>query len=272
LIRSRRHAELFLTDFFMLLSIIVTNYKTSDLLKLCLESVKVAAKDFDFEILVVDSEAQEETGEVVRECLGAENSKLISFTKNQGFAKLVNAGLAQSRGEYLILFPDSLKKMLDYLADNKCIGMIGPQLLNFNGSVQDSCFRYYRFFTILYRRTLLGQTKKGKADLDRFLMKDFNREKAGEVDWLLGAALMVRRQALGEVGIMDERFFLYFEDVDWCRRFNDAGWKVVYLPEAKMHHYHGRGSKKSGALSDIFFNKYMWIHLASAAKYFWKYR
>jgi len=150
--------------------------------------------------------------------------------------------------------------------------LIGPQLLNFNGSVQESCFCFYRPLTILYRRTWLGKTKKGKADLDRFLMKDFDRQTTRPVDWLLGAALMVRASALKQIGPMDERFFLYFEDVDWCRRFQADGWGVVYFPEAKMHHYHGRTSKKSGGIRDIFFNKYTWIHLASAVKYFWKYR
>ncbi len=172
----------------------------------------------------------------------------------------------------LILFKDALWQMIEYLENNPQIGLLGPQLLNFNGSIQDSAYRFYRPLTIIYRRTFLGRTKMGKADLDRFLMKDRDHRVPFDVDWLLGAALMVRRRALEEVGLMDERFFLYFEDVDWCRRYHDAGWRVVYLPAAKMHHYHGRVSKKRNGLGDILFNKYAWIHIASAIKYFLKYK
>ncbi len=263
----------------MLLSIVVTNYKTPDLLRLCLESIKKAGANLDYEIIVVDSEAQEETGEIIKENFSGQDIRLVSFEKNVGYARPVNAGLKEAIGEFvlvlnadMILFTDSLKKMVDYMEKNPKVGLIGPQLLNFNGSVQDSCFRFYRPVTILYRRTFLGKTKEGRTDLAGFLMKDFDRQSARDVDWLLGAALMVRASALKEVGLMDERFFLYFEDVDWCRRFHEAGWSVVYFPEAKMHHYHGRISKKSGGISDIFFNKYTWIHLSSAVKYFWKYK
>jgi len=262
----------------MKLSIIVTNYKTPDLLKLCLESIKQAGIGLDYEIFVVDSEAQEETEDVIKEYFAGSVS-LISFKENAGYARLVNAGLAKARGQYIlvlnadmILFKDSLEKMLQYMEKNSKAGMLGPQLLNFNGSIQDSCFRFYRPMTILYRRTFLGRTEKGKADLAGFLMKNFNHQTTKEIDWLLGAALFIRAQAFKEVGPMDERYFLYFEDVDWCRRFHQAGWQVIYFPEAKMHHYHGRVSKKDGGVKDVFFNKYAWIHIASGIKYFWKYR
>jgi GT2 family glycosyltransferase len=162
--------------------------------------------------------------------------------------------------------------MVEYLADHKDIWMLGPQLLNFNGTIQESCFRFHKISTILLRRTFLGKTRWGQKELARFLMKDFDRQSAREIDWILGAALMVKRQALERVGLMDEQFFLYFEDTDWCRRFWKKGLKVVYFPEARMHHYHGRFSKKTSGLMDLFVNKYTWIHIFSAIKYFWKYR
>lgn len=261
----------------MFLSVIITNYKTPDLLKLCLESIKIAGAELEYEIIIVDSEAEEETGEWLKEDFS--EAKLISFKKNIGYARLVNAGLALARGRYLlvlnadlIVFPDALRHMIDYLEAGLDVGLLGPQLLNFNGAVQETCFRWYRPMTIFFRRTILGKTGQGKKDLERFTMKDFDRQSTREVDWMLGAALMLRREALKKVGPMDERFFLYFEDVDWCRRFHQAGWRVVYFPKAKMHHYHGRVSKKSGGIKDIFLNKYTWIHLFSAFKYFWKYR
>ncbi len=205
--------------------------------------------------------------------------KFSLFKKNTGYANIVNVGLQKASGDYLLVLnadiiveKDSLKKMMEYLSVNQKVGLLGPQLLNFNGTIQESCFRFHRLLTIVYRRTFLGKTGWGKKELDRFEMKDFDHRSIREVDWLLGAAMMLKRQALKEVGFMDERFFLYFEDTDWCLRFWKKGWSVVYFPEAGMHHYHGRLSKKTRGVADLFFNKYTWIHIFSAMKYFWKYR
>lgn len=261
----------------MLISVIVTNYKTPDLLKLCLRSVKGAAVNLEHEIIVVDSQAQEETEEFFS--ADFPEAKYRPFKKNLGYARMVNKGLVEAKGDYLfilnadiILTVGSLKKIIDYLETHKEVGLLGPQLLSFDGSAQESCFRFYWPSTVLYRRTFLGRTRRGRLEISRFLMKDFDKKSIKEVDWLLGAALVTSRSALARVGPMDERFFLYFEDVDWCRRFWENGYKIVYFPEAKMHHYHGRISKKAGGMVDLFFNKYTWIHIVSAIKYFWKYR
>jgi len=225
----------------------------------------------------LDSETEEETEAMIKDKFP--EVVFLPFRKNTGYAKIVNVGLSKSQGDFLLVLNadiivanDSLTKMIKFLEANPKIGVLGPQLLNFNGSIQESCFCFHRPLTIFYRRTFLGKTPWGKRELDRFSMKDFDRRQTKEVDWILGAAMMIRRQALLEVGQMDERFFLYFEDTDWCRRFRKNSWQVVYYPEAKMHHYHGRASKKTSALADIFINKYLWIHLASAMKYFWKWR
>lgn len=261
----------------MKLSFVITHHRTPELLNLCLRSAKEAAVDLEHEILLLDSEAQEETGEMIKSRWP--EIKYFPFEKNTGYARIVNVGLRQARGEYVVILnadlvveKDSLIKMLEYLAANQKVGLLGPQLLNFNGTVQESCFRFYRLPTIIYRRTFLGKTAWGKKELSRFTMQDFDHQSTKEVDLLMGAALMVRRQALTEVGLMDERFFLYFEDTDWCRRFWAKGWRVVYFPAARMHHYHGRLSKKTEGLADLFFNKYTWIHIISAIKYFWKWR
>lgn len=102
-------------------------------------------------------------------------------------------------------------------------------------------------------------------------MRDYNHQERRDVDWVLGSAFLVRASASKIVGSMDSRFFMYFEDVDWCRRFWQAGFRIVYLPEAKIYHYHLRVSKKTGGLRDLFSNKYTWIHIVSAVKYYWKY-
>lgn len=261
----------------MKLSVIITHHKTPELLSLCLRSIAEACREVPHEILVLDSEGQDETEEMVKN--DWPEIRFFSFKKNTGYAKIVNVGLRESSGEYRLILNadilaagDSVKKMIEYLEQQAKVGLVAPQLLNFNGTVQDSCFRFHRVLTVIYRRTFLGQTGPGEKELARFAMKDFDGQSVREVDWFLGAAMMVRSTALKDVGLMDERFFLYFEDTDWCRRFWEKGWSVVYNPEARMHHYHGRLSKKTGGLADLFFNKYTWIHISSAIKYFWKYR
>ncbi len=125
--------------------------------------------------------------------------------------------------------------------------------------------------TILARRTPLGKLRRFRHIINDFLMLDTDPNSIQAPDWLLGAALLVRTKAMEEVGLMDERFFLYFEDVDWCRRFWHAGYKVVYYPQAVFYHYYERASSRWGIL-DIAINQKTRWHIASAIKFFLKYR
>ncbi|MEK7557010.1 MAG: glycosyltransferase family 2 protein, partial [Patescibacteria group bacterium] len=111
----------------------------------------------------------------------------------------------------------------------------------------------------------------GQRELNRFVMEDFDRSEVRDVDWLQGSCMMARSRAVQEVGVMDERFFMYFEDVDWCRRFWEAGWRVSYVPEGQLSHFHQRSSEK-GSLLGILFNWATREHIKSAIKYFLKYR
>lgn len=260
----------------MKLSIIVTSYRNPSLLKVCLNSIFEYVQDLDFELLVSDSATQEDTEMMMRE--EYPQVKFFAFEENVGFQKLLKKGIAESKGEYVLLLngdiivtENSLQQMVAYMQQNSKIGMLGPQLLNFNGSLQDSCFRFYKPWTILYRRTFLGKFAFAKKHLAWFLMKDYDHQEPKKVDWLMGSAMLVSRKALEKVGLMDERFFMYMEDVDWCRRFWEKGFAVVYYPLAKMHHYHGKGSAKGGVLHSLLLNKLTWVHISSAVKYFKKY-
>lgn len=258
------------------LSIIVTSYRNPELLKLCLDSIKNNVKDIEYELIVSDSATEEDTELMMRDRFP--NDKFFSFEKNVGFQQVVKKGIEESVGKYLLILngdilvkEGSVKKLLDYVKTNDLVGMVGPKLLNFNGEFQDSCFRFYKPITIVYRRTFLGKFGFAKKHLDRFLMKDYDHKQAREVDWLMGSALMIPRKAISKVGLMDPNFFMYMEDVDWCRRFWENGFKVVYNPDSVMLHYHGKGSGKKGMFYSVFFNKLTWIHISSAIKYFKKY-
>ena len=229
------------------LSIIIVNYKTPELLKLCLKALNDHLFDVDHEIKII-----------------------VNSEHNIGFARGVNQGLRETTGTYrLILNPDALitagavQKMLAYMDQHPDIGILGPQLRYFNDVHQRSYFRFYRPSTILARRTPLKHLRFFKKIERDFMMLDTDPTKIQTPDWILGAAMLVRASTLAEVGLMDEQFFLYFEDVDWCRRFWHNGYKIVYYPHAVFYHYYPRMSSR--------INRTMLWHILSAAKFFYKY-
>lgn len=263
----------------MLLTVAVNSYKNPELLKLCLHSVLESAKhvDADVELLVADSATEEDTEMLMREEFP--DVRFFPHTKNVGMGALVNACIREARGEYIFLLnyditlqKDTLARLLEFMERNPNIGLSGPKLMNFDGSLQYSCFHYYRLQTVLYRRTPLKLLPFAKKHLDWFTMKEADHGRALDVDWIMGSALFVRKSAMEKVGEMDGRFFMYMEDVDWCRRFWEKGYRVVFFPGAGAYHYHGKGSARGGLLYSIFFNRLTWVHIRSALKYFWKYR
>lgn len=267
----------------MLLSVIVLNYQARELLRLCLQSL-TDHLSLDHEVIVVDSQAQPETEEMISE----EWPAIIYLPRleNTGYAAGVNLGIAQARGRYfLILNPDvvitkqAVETLLSFFQKDLSLGLVGPRLLAFNQQAQNSCFRFYRPSTIVFRRSWLGKLPGGQKALKRFSYQDqTNREENAprEVDWLMGSALLTSREAWKKVGGLDERFFLYFEDVDWAKRFWENGYKVVYFPEAVMYHYHQKNSQGGGGVFDLFFKRESRWHLQSGLKYFlkhgWRYR
>lgn len=258
------------------LSIIIVNYNTGQLTRACVKSILQQALPWRFEIVVVDNGSSDDSVELINsEC---PEVKVISNPINVGLAGGVNIGLKETSGQYkLMLNPDiivldqAIAAMVDYLEDNPSVGIVGGKLLSPNGRLQYSCYEFYRPMTVIYRRTWLGKTQRGKKVVRGFLMRDYDHETPADVDWLMGACLMASSQALRHVGGMDERFFLYFEDVDWCRRFWMAGWRVQYLPAATFSHYHQRTSERGGLIG-LATNWVMREHVWSAIKYFWKYR
>jgi len=259
------------------LSIVVNSFKNPELLKLCLDSIKKNVFCVNYEIIVADSETYENTEIMMRE--EYPEIKFFPHKQNVGFQSLLKKGIEISRGKYflflngdILVIKNSVEKLLDFIKKNPEVGIVGPKLLNFNGTFQYSCFHFYEPITVFYRRTFLKNFSFAKKHLDWFLMKDCDHEKIIEVDWVMGSALLTSREAVEKVGLMDSRFFMYMEDVDWCRRFWENGYKVVYYPFSEMYHYHGKASGKGSFFHSIFFNKLTWIHIFSAIKYFKKYK
>lgn len=260
----------------MELSIIVTSYKNPELLKVCIDSIRRNIAIADYEIIVSDVSTEEDTALMMQEDYA--DVVFLASKENIGFAGAVNRGLKISKGDYILILngdivvkKDAIEKLLEHIKNNPRVGIVGPQLLNFNETFQPSTFRFYTPLTIIYRRTFLGKFSFAKKHLDNFLMKDFDHRSNREVDWIMGSSLTTSRKAVEKVGLMDDSFQMYFEDTDWCRRFWENGYSVVYIPEAKMYHYHGRGSAGKGVLKLLMSNKLTWIHIGSAIRYFLKY-
>jgi GT2 family glycosyltransferase/lipopolysaccharide/colanic/teichoic acid biosynthesis glycosyltransferase len=248
------------------LTILFIHYRTTGLLQEALNALKQNPPETTAEILVIDNgPAEDGAGEI---CAGHPLCRYHHPGKNLGYAGAVNLGLRLSAAEYvLILNPDvfvtsgALDTLVRAMDDDPRIGIAGPKLLNPDGTLQYSCRSFYTIKTLLLRRTFLGKLFPNHRVLKEHLMSDWDHAEPRDVDWMIGGSLMIRRKMIDDVGGMDERFFLYFEDVDWCYRANQRGWRVHYVPDAVMYHHHRRESAKG------FFGIGMRRHLESWLRY-----
>jgi GT2 family glycosyltransferase len=254
------------------LSIVILNYKTRGLLKQCLRGFALLTFPFPIEILVVDNHSGDGSVEMVREQFP--RIHLIASDRNGGFSYGMNLGIREAKGTYIlllntdiILLDEAIVRVVTYMETRSDVGLAAPRLINPDGSVQYSCMEFPAWYIPLLRRTFLGKLPFAKRALQRYLMMRMDHGKNQEVDWVLGAAMLISRSVFDTVGLLDERFFLYFEDTDFCWRIWKAGKKVIYFAEAEMVHYHKRESATSPGLRGAFFNYITRIHIKS----FWKY-
>lgn len=256
-----------------LVSFVTVNYKTPHFIRHLLQGVQDAKLSFSSEYFVVDNASNDGTVSMVKDRFPW--ATVIPSEKNLGFGGGNNLALKQARGKYVILlnpdltiFPSELEAWIDWMEQNPDVAISGPRIVNPDGTDQDSCYRFPTLFIPLYRRTFIG--KFAKRTIESYLMKDMERKQVQPVDWVLGAAMCIRKDVLDEIGHFDERFFMYFEDADLCRRAWLKGKKVMYTPAARLVHYHQRQSKTKFALQAIL-NPVARIHIASGIKYFRKY-
>ena len=250
-------------------SIVVVNYRTEAYLPACLESLKKCDASTQIDLVLVDNSKGRGAAEILKQHFP--NGKLIENDRNLGYAKAVNQGIGASHSEFIfIVNPDTVAKegaldgLVEFMQTRPDAGVVGPKLINSDGTIQLSCRRFYTLKTVLLRRTFLGKMFRNSPSVKRHLMLDWDHNSAREVDWILGAAMMVRKAAISEVGPMDERFFLYFEDVDWCYRMRTFGWKVYYYPFSELVHHYRRQSAEAR------FGKAKRAHLESWLRFFEK--
>jgi len=257
-------------------SFITVNHGTPHFIRSLLQGVETIRPDFDFEYLVVDNASGDGTPEMVREQFPW--ATVIASPENLGFGGGNNLGLKAARGEYiflcnpdLVLLEGELESWLYWMDAHPDVGISCPRVINPDGSDQHATYRFPKALTPLYRRSFVGRLPFARRELNRYLMEDMDRDVEQDVDWVFGAAMLIRRELLERIGLFDERFFMYFEDADLCRRVWESGSRVCYTPVARVIHYHKRESRTRYPWQ-AFTNRLTRIHWNSGMKYFLKHR
>lgn len=251
------------------LSIVIVSYNVKDLLKKCLASILKNQGDLALEIIAVDNASSDRTAEMVK--TDFPQVKLIANFNNLGFAAANNQGLKESQGDFiLVLNPDTeiinnaLKKILEFMKRTERAGMAGGKHLNLDRTLQPSVRRFPSFWPLFLIFTKIARIFPELPPLQRYLAKDFNYKLSQPVDQAAGSFLLLRKKMLEQIGLFDERFFTWFEEVDLCRRAQAAGWQVWYCAQAEIIHHGGQSFSQQLTLKNqkIFFQ--------SAWKYFRK--
>lgn len=261
-------------------AITIVNYKMKEDTVRCLTSLfqDIEGSTLRAQVVVVDNASYDD---IAAYCaVHFPQVRVIALTENVGFGRGQNLAMAAAPAKYYFLvnpdveFPADahvVERLFAWMEAHPKIGVAGPQLLNRDGSVQLSCYRFPRFFAQPARRLGLQTRWQWVArQVDEFLMRDFPHDRTQPVDWIMGSAMFVRAAALEQVGVFDDRFFMYFEDCDWCRRFWEAGWPVYYVYDIRLTHGHRRASASIPGLKAVLLNPLTRIHIRSWLKYFWK--
>ncbi len=228
-------------------SIIIVSWNAKKYLNKCLQSIYRTTHNLKFEVIVVDNDSGDGSPEMVKRNFSQVN--LISTGSNLGFAKANNIGIKESNGHYIVLMnsdveilDNCLEIMYSYIDKHSSIGILGPKVLNPDKTLQRSFKKFPTLWNTLCRACYLDKAFPGSKLFGGALMTFFSGESISNVDVLIGAFWLIKREALDNVGLLDENFFMYSEDKDWCRRFRNAGWNVVYFPDAEIIHYGGGSS------------------------------
>jgi GT2 family glycosyltransferase len=232
------------------LSIVVVNYNVKNLLKKCLESIFKYEKDIEFEVMVVDNNSKDHSQEMLKRDFP--QVKLTENKRNLGFSRACNQGIKQSRGRYILLLnPDTeftsggFKKMIDFMDSKPEVGICGPKMINKEGKLQFSCRSFPSYLTaISSSQSILNRIFPENFLSQKYLLKEKDHSQSSEVDWVSGSCLLAKREMLEKVGLLDERFYMYVEDVDLCHRAKKSGFSVFYFPLVVVIHHIGKSTQK----------------------------
>ena len=257
------------------ISIVTVNWKVADLIGELLGSIHANKEDLALEVYVVDNDSGDHIEDVVAKFRARSDVPvtLIRNDRNLGFAKANNQAIRRCSGRIVALLnPDTrltkgaLKRMLDWMQARPDVGIAGPKLLNPDGSLQESVRRFPGLIDQALILLKFHHLWPSAPPFRKYLAKDFVYDQEQDVDQLMGAALFVRRKVFEGIGLLDERFFIWFEEVDFCRRAKAAGWGVVYVPSVQVVHHGGASFAQAMTL------KKQRYFTASMGTYFRKHR
>lgn len=243
------------------IDIIIVNYYSTDYLLKCLDSIYYSLDGLCANVSVIDNGSKDGLNRIN----GNFPDVCVNINSiNIGFAAAANKVIKQSRSPYVVLLnPDSFvvkgffQTVLEYMEKKKDVGILGPKILNEDGTIQHSARSFPSPLTGLFGRTTLFSRLFPDNSITRrnLLSKKCDGVTPMEVDWVSGACMILKREALEDVGFMDERFFLYCEDADWCKRMWLKGWKVIYFPQSSIIHHVGISSKKRPLQTTLCFHR-----------------
>jgi len=255
--------------------VIIEYFCIEDTVK-ALETVEQNLTNLAWEAIVV-SNSEYDAAEIDRfqKTLQHTKAKIIRNQCNGGYAGGVNRALSEINTPFIFLLnPDgrfvdnNLNLLIQEMQQQPKLAVIGPKVIDETGEIQPSCRRFPRPYTFLLVRSFLRRLPNASKEKARYLMEDFDRQQSQTVDWVSGGAMLLRTEAIKDAGLMDERYFLYMEDVDWCRTFWNKGWQVLYDPRVVVLHAGKHSSIGNGVLG--LFNQTTRWHLSSMWKYFCK--
>lgn len=241
-------------------SISLVNYNAKDLTEKCIKSICKKTENISLEIVLVDNNSSDNSCELIKEEFP--QIKIIENKQNKGFAYANNQAIKMASGKYIMLLNndtvlknDALDKMAAFLDNNPKVGAVTCKLFDADGkTIQRNCRTFPSpFGTFFGRASFLTKISPNNPWSSKNLLSDWDYNSVKEIDWASGAALMVRREVIEQVGVLDDKnFFIYWEDTDWCKRIRDAGWKIMFIPDAEIIHLTGQGGGKRGLwLSNI---------------------
>jgi len=247
------------------ISIVIVNYNTVALLEQCLQSIYAGAEGLSLDVWLVDNSSQDESVAMVRSLFP--QVRVIANRSNVGFSRANNLALAQCRSEYVLLLNpdtvvlgDALRRMVRFLDRHPRVGIAGGRVLNGDGTLQLACRRSIPTPAVaFFRLTGLSRLFPKSRRMARYNVTYQDPARTCAVDAVSGAFLMIRRRTMQDIGLLDERFFMYGEDLDWCLRAKQAGWRVMYYPRATIIHYKGRAVRHNSHRATRAFYHSMWL-------------
>ncbi|HRD31540.1 MAG TPA: glycosyltransferase family 2 protein [Fimbriimonadaceae bacterium] len=255
------------------LSVTICSWNTIADTRACLASLRAERQTTEFEVIVVDNASADGSADMI--ATEFPEFRLIRSETNLGFTGGHNRALAERKGHHAALLnsdtvvhPGAIGTLLEFMRANPEVGVVGPKLLNPDGSLQFSCRRFPNPVAAAFRNTILGRLFPNNRYVKDYLMVGFDHSEEREVDWVSGAALFLRGEVYEKIGGLDPSFFMYCEDVDFCKRTWDAGFRVRYLPSAVITHAIGRSTDRIANKMIIRFHRSMYRyyqkhHLAS---------